>query len=122
VPAGKSIALDDIEILAGVYGPGSTPADFARMQGLGEGWVRGITQWQLSGATYLLLVSRNFDGASHAEPTVVLAQDREQAEHAIWEAMLLADSRLCLLESFEPALASFVAAVIEGSRRVPGHA
>lgn len=118
----RSVAFDDIEVLACVYGPGSGMADIARMQGVGDGWVRGIAQWQRSGASYLLLVGRNFDGASHAEPEVVLAMDREQVEHAIWAAMLHADSRLCLLETFEPALRSFVGAVIEGSRRPAGHA
>ncbi len=60
----RAVAFDDIEILACVYGPGSTAADVARMQGVGEGWVRGIAQWQRSGALYLLLVSHNFGGAS----------------------------------------------------------
>jgi hypothetical protein len=116
------VAFDELEILACVYGPGSSAAEIELMQGVGEGWVRGIAEWRRSGAPYLLLVGQNFDGASHAEPTVVLAPDREQVEQAIWAAMLHADSRLCLLETFEPALRSFVSAVIEASRRPAGHA
>lgn len=119
---GAAVAFDDLEILACVYGPGSSAADMARMQTVGEGWVRGITQWQSSGAPYLLLVAANFDGGSLARPAVILASDREHIEHAIWQAMLPADSRLCLLESFEPTLARFVGAVIEASRRPAGHA
>jgi len=119
---GTGVSFDDLELLACVYGPGSSAADIGRMQAVGDGWVRGIAQWQHSGAPYLLLVGRNFDGASHADPAVILAQDREQVEQAIWAAMLHADSRLCLLETFEPELRSFVRAVIEGSRRPAGHA
>ena len=119
---GTAVAFDEIEILACAYGPGSSAIDIARMQGVGDGWVRGIARWRRSAAPYLLLVSRNFDGASHAEPEVVLARDREQVEQAIGLAMLHADSRLCLLETFEPALKSFVRAVVEGSRWPAGHA
>lgn len=120
--SGAAVAFDDVEILACVYGPGSSAADIVRMQSVGEGWIRGITQWQCSGAPYLLLVATNFDGGSLARPAVILASDHEHIEHAIWEAMLPADSRLCLLESFEPTLARFVRAVIEASRRPAGHA
>jgi hypothetical protein len=116
------VTFDDLEILACVYGPGSTAADIARMQAVGEGWVHGIDQWVQSGAPYLLLVGCNFGGASHSRPTVILAQDHDQAEQAIWAAMQHADSRLCLLETFEPSLRSFVDAVIEASRRPAGHA
>ena len=119
---GAGVAFDDLEILACVYGPQSSAADIVRMHAVGEGWVRGIAEWQRSGAPYLLLVAHNFDGASVAQPAVIVTHDREGIEHAVWKAMLPADSRLCLLECFEPELGRFVRAVIEASRRPAGHA
>lgn len=119
---GTAVAPEDLEILACVYGPGSNAADIACMQIVGEGWVRGIEAWQRSGAPYLLLVAHGYDGGLLALPKAVHAQSRDEIEHAIWAAMLPADSRLCLLETFEPELAPFVRAVIEASRRPAGHA
>jgi hypothetical protein len=92
------------------------------MQPLGPGWVRGLARWRDSGATYLLLVARTFGGGSLEEPSVVLASERAAIEQAIWEAMAPSDSRLCLLESFEPALVPFVRTLIDAARQAPGHA
>ena len=119
---GAPVTFDDLEVLACVYGPRSSSADLERMLPLGPGWARGLARWRHSGAPYLLLVAKTFDGGSLAEPEAVLADDRGSLERAIWQAMSVADSRLCLLESFEPALAGFVATLIAASRRPAGHA
>ena len=120
--AGADVTLDDVEVLACVYGPRTTPADLERMQPLGAGWSRGIAHWRGSGAPYLLLVARTFDGGSRAEPEAVLADDRPTLERAVWHAMADSETRLCLLESFEPTLVAFVRTLIAASRRAPGHA
>jgi hypothetical protein len=119
---GAPVALDDVELVACVYGPRTIMADVERMLPLGAGWARGIAQWRHSGATYLLLVARNFDGACLAEPEVVLTDDRATLEGAIWRVMGASDSRLCLLESFEPALVAYVDMLIAASRQPAGHA
>ncbi|HET7202787.1 MAG TPA: hypothetical protein VFI92_05415 [Steroidobacteraceae bacterium] len=119
---GAPVALEEVELVACVYGPRTIMADIERMLALGDGWARGIAQWQHSGATYLLLVARTFDGGCLAEPEVVLADDRATLERAIWQAMGASDSRLCLLESFEPALVEYVEVLIAASRRPAGHA
>lgn len=116
------MALEEVELVACVYGPHTIMADLERMLPLGAGWTRGIAQWQRSGATYLLLVAKTFDGGCLDEPEVVLADDRAALECAIWQAMGASDSRLCLLESFEPALVAYVEMLIAASRRPAGHA
>ena len=116
------ITLDDVEVIACVYGPGTTEADAARMTALGEGWTRQIERWRASDAPYLLLIAGTFDGYSRAEPQAVLARDRDAIERAIWASTIHADTRLCLLESFEPTLKPFVRTVIEASSRPAGHA
>ena len=120
--AGADVTFDDLEVVACVYGPRTSVADLERMLALGPGWARGIAQWRNAGTTYLLLVAKTFDGDSRDEPQVVLADDRELLEQAIWRAMGACDHRLCLLESFEPSLVPFVRAVIAASRTPPGHA
>ena len=119
---GTTVTLDDLEVLACVYGPRTSVADIERMLSLGPGWARGIAQWRNAGTAYLLLVARTFDGSSREEPEVVLADDRAALEHAIWHAMSACEQRLCLLESFEPSLVSFVQTLIAASRTAPGHA
>jgi hypothetical protein len=120
--AGAPVTLDDLEVLACVYGPRSSPADVERMLSLGAGWARGIAQWRRSGAPYLLLVARTFGGGSRGEPDTILARDRAAIERAIWIAMASSDTRLCLLESFEPALVPFVQTLITASRQSAVHA
>ncbi len=120
--SGVPVALDEVELVACVYGPHTTMADIERMLPFGPGWERGIARWRHSGATYLLLVGRTFGGASLAEPDVVLADDRGALERAIWQAMGASDSRLCLLESFEPAIDGYVETLIAASRSPAGHA
>lgn len=115
------VGFDDLEVIACVYGPRSSPADVERMQSLGPGWVRAIARWRESGTNFLLLVARTFDGESLAEPAAVCADDRATIEQAIWEAMAPSDSRLCLLESFEPQLVPFVRTLIGAARQAPGH-
>lgn len=119
---GASVAFEEVELVACVYGPHTTMADVERMLPLGTGWERGIASWRYSGATYLLLVGKTFGGACLAEPEVVLADDRAALERAIWQAMGASDSRLCLLESFEPALDGYVEMLIAASLRPAGHA
>jgi hypothetical protein len=120
--AGEPVTFDDLEVLACVYGPRTSPADIERMMPLGPGWSRGIAQWRAAGSAYLLLVARTFDGGSRDEPQAVLADDRATLERAIWLAISDCDHRLCLLESFEPSVVPFVRTVIAASRTAPGHA
>jgi len=120
--AGAAVTLDDLEVVACVYGPRTSVADLECMLALGPGWARGIAQWRTAGTTYLLLVAKTFDGGSRDEPQVVLADDREALERAIWQAMGACEQRLCLLESFEPSVVPFVRSVIAASRTAPGHA
>ncbi|HXW10842.1 MAG TPA: hypothetical protein VD737_09510 [Steroidobacteraceae bacterium] len=120
--AGAPVTFDDLEVLACVYGPRTSPADVERMMPLGPGWARGIAQWRAAGSTYLLLVARTFDGGSRDEPQAVLANDHATLERAIWLAIGDCDQRLCLLESFEPSVVPFVRTVIAASRAAPGHA
>ena len=75
--AGAPVTFEDLEVLACVYGPRSRVEDLARMLPLGPGWDRGIARWRHSGAPYLLLVAKTFDGGSIAEPVAVFADDRE---------------------------------------------
>ena len=116
------MAFEEVELVACVYGPHTVMADIERMLPLGPGWERGIALWRHAGTTYLLLVGRNFGGACLAEPEVVLADDRVTLERAIWQAMGASDSRLCLLESFEPAVDGYVEKLIAASRSPAGHA
>jgi hypothetical protein len=117
-----SITIEDLEVIACVYGPGTTEADAARMQPLGAGWSRELQRWRASDAPYLLLVANTFDGGSRSEPAAVLARDRAAIERAIWASTIHADTRLCLLESFEPSLKPFVRCVIESTALPAGHA
>jgi hypothetical protein len=119
---GTPVTLDDVEVLACVCGPRSTPADLARMLPLGPGWARGLARWRRSGAAFVLFVARTFDGGSREEPEVVLADDRATLERAIWHAMGESDTRLCLLESFEPTCVPFVQTLIQASRQPAGWA
>lgn len=116
------ITLDDVEVIACVYGPGTTQVDATRMSPLGAGWERAIERWRASDAPYLLLVAGDFGGRSRSEPEAVLAHDRAAIERAIWASTIHAETRLCLLESFEPTLKPFVRTVIEASSRPAGHA
>ncbi|MCE3284203.1 MAG: hypothetical protein K0R70_459 [Steroidobacteraceae bacterium] len=120
--AGAAVTFDELEVVACVYGPRSSPADVERMLSLGPGWARGIARWRSAGTTYLLLIARTFDGGSREDPEVVLADDRDTLERAIWCAMGASETRLCLLESFEPSLVPFVRSLIAASRRSPGQA
>lgn len=120
--AGVAVTFDDLEVLACVYGPRTSVADVERMLSLGAGWARGIAQWRTAGTTYLLLVAKTFDGGTRDEPQVVLTDDRETLERAIWQAMGACHERLCLLESFEPSVQPFVRTVISAARTAPGHA
>ena len=119
---GAPVTFDDLEVLACVYGPSTSAADLERMVPLGPGWARGIARWRAAGTAYLLLVARTFDGGSLAEPEAVLADDRDALERAIWQAMAAADTHLCLLESFEPAVTPYVDMLIAASRGPAGHA
>lgn len=121
-PDDAAVTFEDLEVIACVYGPGTSDADVERMLPLGPGWGRGIEHWRASDAPYLMLRASTFEGGSRGEPTVVLARDRQAIERAIWEATLHAETRLCMLESFEPSLKAFVRTVIDASHRQPGHA
>ncbi|HWJ04541.1 MAG TPA: hypothetical protein VNS57_01975 [Steroidobacteraceae bacterium] len=116
------ITLDDVEVIACVYGPGTTEADATRMSPLGAGWAREVERWRASDSPYLLLVASSVDGRSRSEPDAVLARDRAAIERAIWASTIHAETRLCLLESFEPTLKPFVRTIIEASSRPAGHA
>ena len=120
--AGIPVALDDVELVACAYGPHTVMEDIERMMPLGAGWERGIARWRHAGTAYLLLVARTFDGGCLAEPEAVLADDRAALERAIWQAMAAADTHLCLLESFEPAVTPYVDMLIAASRGPAGHA
>jgi hypothetical protein len=116
------ITLDDVEVIVCVYGPGTTEADAARLTALGEGWTRQIERWRASGVPYLMLVAGAAGSRSRAEPEAVFARDRAAIEHAIWASTVYAETRLCLLESFEPSLKPYVRMVIEAASRPAGHA
>jgi hypothetical protein len=120
--ADEQITFDDLEVITCVYGPGTSDEDARRMLPLGDGWARGVERWRDSAAPYLLLSANTFDGASRAEPHVVLAHERAAIERAIWASTIHADTRLCMLESFEPSLKPFVRVVIEATRGPAGHA
>jgi hypothetical protein len=123
--ARPGMPLSAIGTVGLVCGPGTALGQLENLRALGGGWSAAIESWRQSEAAYCFFLARaEDDGSAHAfaRPVIFCTSARHELERSVWSIASIECHRAWVLDSLEPTMDEFVAALKGAEAFAPGHA